>query len=101
MIKYLNEKNKKYLTLSADDLKVIKWYVDASFTVHSDFKSHTGVFITMGQVGMQSVSREKKLNTRRITEAGLVAVDGASVYILWTMLFIEWKGYNIYKNILY
>ena len=49
MIKYLNGENKKYLTLTADDLKAVAWYVDASFAVHPDFKSHTGAIMTMGQ----------------------------------------------------
>ena len=67
MIKYFNGTNKNYLTLSADNLKVIKWYVDTSFAVHPDFKSHTEVIITMGQGAMQSVSRKQKLNKRRST----------------------------------
>ena len=69
MIKYLNGKKKKYLTLSADDLKVIKWYVEKAFAVHHDFKSHTGAIMTLGQGAMQSVSRKQKLNTRSIAEA--------------------------------
>ena len=69
MIKYLNGTNKKYLTLSVDDLKVIKWYVDTSFAVHPDFKSHTGAIVTMGQGAMQSVSRKQKIKTRSSTEA--------------------------------
>ena len=69
MIKYLNGKNKKYLTLNADDLKVVKWYVDASFAVRPDFKSHTGAIMTMGQAAMQSVSRKQKIKTRSSTEA--------------------------------
>ena len=52
MIKYLNGTNKKYLTMSADDLKVIKWYVGASFAVKPDFKSHTRATTKMGQVSM-------------------------------------------------
>ena len=49
IIKYLNGTNKKYLTLSADDLKVVKWYVDASFTFHPDSRSHYGEIVIMGQ----------------------------------------------------
>ena len=49
MINDLNRTNKKNLNLSADDLKVIKFYVDASFAVHPDSKSHTGVIMNMGQ----------------------------------------------------
>ena len=75
MIKYLNGTKKKYLNLSSDYLKVIKWYLDASFAVHPDFKIHTGLIVTMGQGAMQSVSRKQKLNTRISTEAELVTVD--------------------------
>ena len=58
MIKYLNGTKKNYLTLSADYLRVVKFYVDAGFAVHPDFKSHTGDIMTMVQVDMQSVSRK-------------------------------------------
>ena len=75
--------------------------MDTSFAVHPDFKSHTGAIMTMGQGAMQSVYRNQKLNKGSIKEAELVSVDDASVYILWVALFIEWKGYKIYKNILY
>jgi hypothetical protein len=44
----------EYLTLSADDLRVVKWYVDASFAVHPDFKSHTGAVMMLGKGAMQS-----------------------------------------------
>ena len=83
MIKYLNVTKKKHLTQSADDLKVVKWYVGASFAVHPDFNSHPREIMTMGQGKMQSVSRKHKLSTRISTEAELVAVDNESVYIFW------------------
>ena len=79
MIKYLNDTNKNYPTLSSDDLKLIKWCVDASFAVRPDFKSHAGAIMNMGQGVMQSVSRKQKMNTRSSTEAKLVYVDYASV----------------------
>ena len=50
---------------------------------------------------MQSVSRKQKMNTRISTEAELVYVDDASVYILQKMSFIECQGYKIDKIILY
>jgi hypothetical protein len=37
VMKYLNGTRNEYLTLSANDLRVVKWYVDASFAVHPDF----------------------------------------------------------------
>ena len=75
--------------------------MDASFAVNPDFKSHNVVIVTTGQGYMQSFSRKHKVNTRRITEAKLDAVDDASVHILWTVLFIQWQGYKFHKKILY
>ena len=88
-----NEKNiwmgkKNYLILSADYLKVNKWYVDTSFSVHPDSNIHTRTIITMGQGAVQVVSIKQKLKTRSSTQAELVAVDDATVYILRTLLFI-------------
>ena len=40
-MKYLNGTRNKKLILSANDIRCIKWYVDASFAVHPDYKSHT------------------------------------------------------------
>ena len=101
LLKYLNGTRGDYLTLRADDLRIIKWYVDVSFAVHPDFKSHTGGMMTMGKGAIQSISKKQKLNTRSTTEAELVGPDDCSQQILWTVLFMEEQGYNILKNILY
>ena len=43
LIKYLNRTQKQVLTIhTKNSINIIQWYVDASFTVHPDFKSHTG-----------------------------------------------------------
>ena len=41
VMRYLNGTSNFCLTFSADNLHTIKWYVDASFAVHPDFRSHT------------------------------------------------------------
>jgi hypothetical protein len=99
LIQFINGTRDDVLTLSADNLNVIKWYVDASFAVHPDFKSHTGAIMTYGQGAVQSISRKQKLNTRSSTESELVGVDDASTPILWTKLFMEAQGYPIEQNI--
>jgi hypothetical protein len=60
VMKYLKGTRSEYLTLSAHDLRVVKWYVDASFAVHPDFKSHTGAVMMLGKGAMQSIARRKK-----------------------------------------
>ena len=89
------------LILSAKNLQVIKYFVDAAFAVHPDFKSHTGGIMTYGKGAAITVSRKQKLNTRSSTEAELVGADDMSTLILWTKLFMEAQGYPIEKNILY
>jgi len=101
MMRYLHNTKKWHLTMSADDLRVMKWYIDASFAVHPDFKSHTGAVMTMGGGAMQALSRKQKLNSRSSTEAELIGVDDAITQVLWTKLFMEAQGYPIEKNILY
>jgi len=101
LLKYLDGTRKDRLILRADNIHIIKWYVDASFAVHPDFKSHTGAMMTFGGGAVQSLSRKQKINTRSSTEAELVAADDASTLILWTQLFMEAQGYTIDRNILY
>jgi hypothetical protein len=101
LLKYLNKTRDVKLTLGAENLHVVKWYVDASFGVHTDFKSHTGGVMTFGEGAIQSISRKQKLNTRSSTEAELVGADDAATLILWTKLFLEEQGYDVKKNILY
>jgi hypothetical protein len=57
-------------------------YIDASYSVHKDKKSHAGCVITLGAI--YSKSSTQKLNTLSSTEAKLVAVTEASYQVLWT-----------------
>jgi len=100
LMKYLNGTKSMVLTLGADNLSVVKWYVDSSFAVHPDFKSHTGATMTLGRGAIQSMSRKQKLNTRSSTEAELVGCDDAITMLLWTELFMAEQGYNT-TNLLY
>ena len=101
LLKFLNGTRDDVLTLSTDSLRVIKWYVDAAFAVHPDFKSHTGGSMTFGQGAVINISRKQKLNTKSSTESELVGSDDVSTPILWTKLFMEEQGYGIDENILY
>jgi hypothetical protein len=98
MLRYVKATVKDVLTLRADDLSIVKWYVDASFAVHPDFKSHTGVAMTYGAGVPIAMSRKQKLNTRSSTEAELVGVDDGVNLILWTKLFLEAQGCVISTN---
>ena len=100
MMKYLNGTQDMKLTLSSDNLQSIKWYVDASFTVHPDFRSQTRGTMTFRKGAVQSLSKKQKLNTRSSTEAE-VGADDVATQILWPKHFMEAQGYMIEDNILH
>ena len=98
MLHYVKSLLNNVLNLRADDLSLVRWYADASFAVHPDFKSHTGVAMTYGAGVPIAMSRKQKLNTRSSTEAELVGVDDGVNLILWTKLFLEAQGCTIEVN---
>ena len=101
LLMYLNGTRGKCLFLCIDNMSVIKWWVDAAFGVHPDFKSHTGAMMSMGSGAFQSFSRKQKLNTRSSNESELVGVDDVSVHVMWTKLFLEHQGYDVERNVVY
>jgi hypothetical protein len=94
MIKYLKQTKDDRLTLEGDKDMTAKWFVDASFAVHHDYRSHTGAIMTLGKGSIVSISRKQSINTRSSSEAELVAADDAAGPLLWTRRFLEAQGYK-------
>ena len=101
LLSYLKGTLDLKLTLEANDLSMSKWYADAAFAVHKDYKSHTGGIHTMGKGAIQSISTKQKLNTKSSTEAELVGADDVLGQLLWTRNFLEHQGYTSKETILY
>ena len=83
------------LTIGADDLGTLYTWVDASYAVHGDMRSHTGGVVSLGIGGLLCKSSKQKLNTKSSTEAELI---GASDYLpntIWVMEFLRAQGYPI------
>jgi hypothetical protein len=93
--KYLDRTHDLTLRLSAKTPLVIKWWIDGSFAVHANMRSHTGSTMSMGKGSIWSNSIKQKLNTRSSTEAELVAVDDMMPQILWTKYFLNEQGFKI------
>ncbi len=53
----------------------MKAYVDASYRVHADMKSHTGCVITLGKGPIFVRSAKQKLVSKSSTEAELIALS--------------------------
>ena len=99
---YLRSKTKDMvLTLEASDATQIKWWVDVSFGVHPDLRSHTGATMTLGRGCPISMSLKQKLNTRSSTEAELVGVNDAMSLILWTRMFLTSQGFSVTDNVVF
>ena len=100
MMEFLKATEEDCLTLSSNGLRKLIWSIDASYAVHPDMKSHTGMTMTMGKGAITSLSRKQKLNTRSSTEAELVAVDDCMAQVLWTNHFLEAQGYQTKATII-
>ena len=100
-MKYLWKTITLPLTLEADDLQLIHWWIDRAFATHRDMRSHTGGAMSLGKGIIYGTSTRQKLNTRSSTEAELVAVEDCMSQILWTRYFLDAQGYNINDCIIY
>jgi hypothetical protein len=95
VIKYLRATRKLVLRLSANNLNIIKWWIDASYGIHHDMQSHTGGTMSPGTGAVYSTSRRPKLNTKSSTEAELVGSDDVVPQALWTKYLMEAQGYGV------
>ena len=81
-----------YLTLKMDNKCLVRWYSDAAFATHNNFRSHTRGTMTMGQGGVVNISTKQKLNTKSSTEDELIGIDDISGQLLWTNYFLKEQG---------
>ena len=99
--RFLKQTVKDKLTLRADGSGCLEWHCDTAFTLHDDFRSHTGSTFMVGDGAITSLSRKQGINTRSSTKAEVVAADKIIFPMIWTQLFLEVQGYPIKENILY
>jgi hypothetical protein len=101
ILKYLIGTHFLKLTISADSLSILQWYIDASHQIHDDCKGHMGALLTLGKGATLSSLNKHKINTKSSTESEMVAVHDKSSDVLWTLHFLEAQGYTISDNIIY
>ena len=100
-IQYVRGTKDFALTLEAHDPIIVTCYIDASYGVHADKKSHTGCAITLGEGTIYAKSATQKLNTKSSTEAELVGLSDASNQAIWTRHFLIDQGYQDNPAIIY
>ena len=89
------------LILGATSGGVLHWYVDASYAVRPNMRSHSGGALTLGHGFPISSSEKQKLNTHSSTESELVGVDDMMSLIIWSRNFLIAQGYVVIDNILH
>jgi hypothetical protein len=99
-MKYLRGTKHLVLRLRADNLNIVKWWVDAAFAVHNDMRSHTGGAMSLGAGAIYSSSQKQKMNTKSSTEAELVGINDVLPQALRTKYFLKAQGYGTH-NLMY
>ena len=95
VLRYVNGTSDLGLILGADDdgrLRIIT-YGDASFGVHADGKSHSGILISLGRGGIIIKAVKQKIVTKSSTEAELVTLSDAASLTAYQMQFLESLGF--------
>jgi hypothetical protein len=96
VLRYLWGTQNLGIVLEADDqLLKLYCYIDASFGVHADAKSHTGTLVTLGKGPIMAKSVKQKINTKSSTEAELVGLSDSVSLVIWCRNFLESQGYKM------
>ena len=94
VVRYIRGSQQLGLRLRADTISILA-YVDASYGVHSDMRSHTGAIIGLGKGPIYCKSSVQKLNSTSSTEAELIALSDSTTQVLWTRNFLIELGYDV------
>ena len=76
-------------------------YMDASYGVHMDGKSHSGGVILFGGGPVYVNSRKQKIVTRSSWEAEIVAASDGGTQVLWTVQLLRELGFTAMKALLH
>jgi hypothetical protein len=96
VLRYLNGTQHLGLRIQADSqLTTVRAFIDASFAVHPNMRSHTGCVITLGAGAVFVKSTKQKLTAKSSTEAELIALSDALSQVIWTRNFLEAQGYDM------
>ncbi|KAG7370681.1 hypothetical protein IV203_019251 [Nitzschia inconspicua] len=98
LLQYINGTISLPRILGGGTLTRLKTWVDASYAVHPDFKSHTGGAVSLGLGAFMCKSQKQKLNTKSSTEAELVGASDFLPATIWVKMFMEAQGYPITVN---
>ena len=100
LLRYSRQTINMPLILRVDSLKIIKWWVDASYAVHLDMRGHTGATMSFVGVSVTGIAKNHKINVKSSTEAELIGARKSLPQMLWTQYSIEAQCFTIDESII-
>ena len=82
VISYLKETVHLPLVIGADGSGTLTWNINASFAIHLDCKSHTGICLMLGHGNVLSLSLKQKINIKSTTKAELVGDNDTMTFVM-------------------
>ena len=87
--------------LNGDKLPNIEAYVDASYGTHMNKKSHTGIYVTLGEGPIIVKSVKQKIVSKSSTEAELNGLSLSLSVIMELKMFLFYQGLDVGQIIIY
>ena len=101
LLRYLNKHTSMKLFFSNDADLTLRAYIDASFAIHADGTSRTGMIIVFGGASICAWTSKQKMTTKSACESELVGVSDGSSEVLGCREFLIHQGYHMEPAIIY
>jgi hypothetical protein len=87
LLEYLHGTIDLTLRLGANSLNEFTTWVDASFPVHDNMRSHTGGVISFARGGLICKSKKQSINAKSSTEAELIGASDYNPNTIYVKMF--------------
>ena len=101
LMRHLKGMQDMVLTLEADNLNMMRWFVDGSHAVHPDCRGHTGAGLTLGKGIVFSEITKQKINSKSSTETETISSNDVLSQVLWSNYFMRAQGWTMTQTIFY
>lgn len=98
---YLSAKPHVEVRINGNSLPTIEAYVDASFGSHVNKKSHTGIFVTLGEGPILVKSVKQRIVSKSSTEAELNGLSLSVSIIIGLGRFLHYQGVKVKEIIIF
>ena len=99
LLQFLSQTIDDERVMGADSLHHLNTFVDGSYAIHPDMKSHTGGAMSFGIGVVHGRAGKQRMNTKSSTETEVVAASEYLPFNIWLRHFMEAQGYPLTSNI--